>query len=210
MYKRILCVGLLALGLNGMALADDFGGEEYSTGAAATVDYNPGVYLGGQIGTSSMHYRGSEYTSSNSSYDDAYSVAGRGYIGYAFSQFISVEVGYDYYGRPKFNSTDGNTQDILQHGMDLVGKASLPLDYGFGLYIKGGLAWVYRSALHANNNHFADKDSNSRITPVGALGICYWFAPNMALDLSWTKTMSVSSLPTTDLFTVGIIYKINI
>lgn len=216
MYKKILCVSVLVLSLNNIALADDLGGGEYSPGvgnsvsASTSTDFNPGIYFGAQAGIANLHYSGSKYTTSKSSYDAGFNFAARGYLGYAFNPYISAELGYDYYGRPKFNSSDGNTQNILQHGMDLMGKATLPLDYGFGLYIKGGLAWVYRSALHANNNHFAEKDSNNKFAPIGAVGVNYWFAPNIALDLSWIKTMTISDLPTVDLFTLGFIYKINI
>lgn len=219
MCKKILCVGALALGLVsliGVALADNFGGGEPPVAAAdsnnnvGSTDYHPGIYLGAQVGTAKMHYRGSEYLLAKNSYDDSYKLAARGYVGYAFSQFISAELGYDYYGRPRFKDKSGNTQEILQHGLDLVAKASLPLDYGFGLYVKAGAAFVYRSALNANNGTFAYKDSNNRLTPVGALGINYWFAPNIALDFGWTKTMAMSNLPTIDLFTAGFVYKINI
>jgi len=208
MYKRILCVSIIALGLSAVAVADDFGGSEYSSGVST--DFNPGIYFGGQAGIANLHYSGSKYTLPNSSYDNGYNFAARGYLGYAFSQFISTELGYDYYGRPKFKHTTGNTQDILQQGMDLVLKANLPLDYGFGLYVKGGLAWVHRSALHSNSGNFADKESNDKFPPVGAIGVNYWFAPNIALDLCYTKTMTISDLPTIDLFTLGFIYKINI
>jgi len=137
--------------------------------------------------------------------------AGRGFCGYAFSQFISTELGYDYYGHPKFkDNISGNTQEISQQGFDLIGKATLPLDYGFGFYIKGGVAWVHRSALNNNGGNFANKAANSKITPVGALGVNYWFIPNIAADLSWTKTMTVGNLPTTDLIALGLTYKINI
>jgi len=214
MYKKILYLSVLALGLNGntQVFADDFGGSEFSSGTSASTstDFNPGIYFGGQAGIANLHYSGSKYTDLNSRYDSGYNFAARGYLGYAFNQYISAELGYDYYGRPKFIHNDGNTQNIMQQGMDLVGKATLPLDYGFGLYIKGGLAWVHRSALRANNNHFVNKDSNSKIVPVGALGVNYWFAPNIALDLSWTKTMTISDLPTIDLFALGFTYKLNI
>ncbi len=208
MCKKILALSILALGLNGIALADDFGGNEY-TATTTSSDSNAGIYFGAQLGMSNMHYGSNPYTIATNSVDNR-KFAGRGYLGYAFSQYISTELGYDYYGYPNFKAADGNTQNILQHGMDLVGKASLPLDYGFGLYVKGGLAWVHRAALHANNNHFAEKDANSKIAPVGGLGINYWFAPNIALDLSWTKTMTVGDLPTIDFFALGLVYKINI
>jgi len=206
MYKKILCISILACSLNSIAFADEPapGGNEYaSTGS------NAGVYFGGQLGMSNMHY-GSKYLIANNSVENT-KFAGRGYLGYAFSQFIAAELGYDYYGYPKFkNTVNGNTQDILQQGFDLVAKASLPLDYGFGFYIKGGLAWVHRSALNGNLGTFAQKDSNSKITPVGALGVSYWFTPNIAADLSWTKTMTVSDLPTIDFIALGLTYKINV
>ncbi|MDR1057731.1 MAG: outer membrane beta-barrel protein [Coxiellaceae bacterium] len=203
MYKRVLCVSALVLSLNSVILADDFDGTNTNTG------FNPGIYFGALVGMANFHYSGS-YTTPSSSYDSGFNFAARCHLGWAFNPYISAELGYDYYGRPKFKHNDGNTQNILQHGMDLVAKATLPLDYGFGLYVKGGLAWVYRSALHPNNNHFADKSSNSKIAPIGALGVNYWFAPNIALDLCFTKTMTISDLPTTDFFALGITYKINI
>lgn len=212
MYKKILCVSILALGLNSIAFAEDaggFGGNEYTSDPIIEPATNAGIYFGAQFGMSRMHY-GSQYMIPGNTVDDR-KFAARGFLGYAFSQFISMELGYDYYGRPKFTYTpDGNTQDILQQGVDLVAKASLPLDYGFGFYIKGGLALVHRSALHANNNHFFEKSANNTIAPVGSLGINYWFAPHIALDLSWTKTMTISDLPTIDFFALGFIYRINI
>lgn len=208
MYKKLLYIGVLALGLSTAVLADEFGGSEYSSGLGP--DYNPGFYFGGQAGISNLHYSGSSYTLPNSGYDNSYKFAARGYVGYGFNQFISAELGYDYFGRPKFKNVDGNTQDILQHGLDLVAKATLPLDYGFGFYAKGGFAWVFRSALNGNSGTFASKDSNNTITPLGGIGVNYWFSPNMAIDLAWTKTMTVSDLPTMDIFTLGFVYKINI
>ena len=221
MYKKVLCIGALVFSLNQVILADDVdvgigGGNDYSTGNSKSVGsntlYNPGVYFSLQAGTTNMHYSGSPaYTTPNTSYDDRYQFAGRGAVGYAFSEFISAEIGYDYYGRPKFwNTSNDYNQNIVQQGLDIMAKANLPLDYGFGIYIKAGMAWVYRGALRGNQGAFADKDSNSKFPPVGALGVNYWFAPNIALDLCWTKTMSIGSLPTIDLFTAGVIYKINI
>lgn len=212
MYKKILGLLVVAFGLSTAAFADDFASESSLSGSNSS-DFIPGIYFGGQFGMTNLHYSGSSYTKNDtggSSYDDKYHFAGRGFAGYAFNQHIWTELGYTYYGKPKFKHTSGNTQNILQQGLDLMVKANLPLDYGFGLYIKGGLAWVFRSALTPNTGMFADKDSNSKVVPVGAVGINYWFAPNIAIDLCYTKTMTISNLPTTDLYTIGFIYKINI
>jgi len=93
MCKRV------ALGLNSIAIAEDFGGSEYSADTSST--YNPGIYLGAQLGMSNMHY-GSKYTVSGNTVDNN-KFAGRGYVGYAFSQYISTELGYDYFGRQSLN-----------------------------------------------------------------------------------------------------------
>lgn len=217
MYKKTLCLLVLILGFSSAVFAaEEIGnaGSEFTSGVAAndsSSDFNSGIYFGAQFGVANMHYSGSKYTLSRNSYDDSYKFAGRGYFGYAFTQYISTELGYAYYGRPKFkDNTTGNTQDILQQGMDLMIKARLPLDHGFDLYIKGGLAWIFRGALHGNAGTFAEKGANNKFTPIGAVGASYWFMPNMAVDLSWNKTMAVSDLPTIDFIAAGITYRINI
>jgi hypothetical protein len=222
MNKKILMVVVLLLGLNQLGFADDAtdfdaGSSDYtpavnsSNSKGVIPSSKPGIYLGAQFGFANTHYGpSSSYLIPHTSYDNTYQLAGRGSVGYSFSEFISAELGYNYYGRPKFWHDSQNNQSIMQHGLDLMAKANLPLDYGFGIYIKGGLAWVYRSALRPNSGTFADKPSNNQFPLVGALGINYWFASNIAIDLSWTKTLNTSSLPTIDLVTLGIIYKLNI
>jgi OOP family OmpA-OmpF porin len=207
MSKKILSAWIMTLGIASGAFAEDFVSNEYAS-SYNNSNCNIGIYFGGQLGMSNMHY-GSKYTIPGNTVENN-KLAGRIYLGYIFSQFISAELAYDYYGRPKFKAVDGNTQDILQHGGDLIIKGTLPLDYGFGLYAKGGAALIHRSALHSNRRTFAEKEEDTKVTPVGGIGVNYWFAPNIALDLSWTKTMTIGDLPTTDFFLLGINYKINL
>ena len=91
--------------------------------------------------------------------------------------------------------------------MDLVGKATLPLDYGFGFYAKGGLDWIFRSALHNNCGFFAEKDSNNKFTFVGGLGASYTINSSIVTDISWSKTLKTSDLPSIDFFALGVTYK---
>jgi opacity protein-like surface antigen len=205
MRRKIVCSILSVFGLLVIVSQTTFGDDELLTEPS-----NSGIYFGGQLGMSNLNYGGSSYTSKNSHYKKRYLLAGRVFAGYAFSQFIAAEFGYVYYGYPEFKNDDGNTQNFLQHGLDLVGKANLPLNYGFSFYGKAGLALIHRGALNSNNGTFVQKGKNSRITPVGALGVSYQLAPNIAIDLSWTKTMGISDLPTTDLIGVGFTYKINL
>ena len=206
MHRKTACSILSAFGLLSIVSQTAFGDDGLMVEPS-----NSGIYFGSQLGMSKLHYDGSIYTASDSKYDNQSLLAGRIFAGYAFSQFIATELGYDYYGYPKLiNTDDGNTQNFLQHGLDFVAKANLPLNYGFNFYAKAGLALIHRGTLNNNNETFVQKDRNNRITPVGALGVSYQFAPNIAIDLSWTKTMSVSDLPTTDIIGLGFIYKINL
>jgi hypothetical protein len=211
MFKRVLYPFLIAACLSSIAIADDFD-DEYGDSDSLLTSEQKGIYFGIQGGSANMHYDGSAYTNARSIDDSAYHFAGRGFIGYAFSPFISLEIGYDYYGHPKFKDTQtGNVQNITQQGMDFVVKANLPLDYGFALYLKGGIAWVHRSTLHPTKiNSFVYQESNEKFPVVAAAGIDYWFIPNMAIDFCWAKTLTISNLPTSDLLTIGLIYKINL
>ncbi|MDR1012268.1 MAG: outer membrane beta-barrel protein [Coxiellaceae bacterium] len=204
MRKGLLSIGII-LCLSDIVLASGFFERDI-----AAAGFNPGVYLGGQAGITNLNYDESDYINLNSGYDDISNPATRWYLGYSFNQHISTELGYNYFGHPKFNSEDGNTQDILQHGVDLVMKATLPINYCFGLYAKGGASWIHRSSLHPCGCHFADKNANSKLVPIGGLGINYWLASNIAIDIGCTKTMPVSDLPTTDFFALGIVYKITL
>lgn len=210
MYKKLLCVGVLASGLSSAVLAEDFAADEGASTELVNT-YNPGIYLSGQLGMSSLHYGPhTEYLLARNSVENQ-KFAGRACLGYAFSQFIALELGYDYYGYPKFkDNITGNTQDLLQQGIDISGKASLPLDYGFGFYIKAGCVWMHRGTLNSNAGNFASKNANSKIAPLGGLGATYSLTPNTMLDLGWTKTMTISNLATADLITVGLTYKFTV
>lgn len=198
MYKKIAIISMLTFGF---ATASFAANESFNT--------NTGFYVGGQAGFANMHYTGSSYTlpfSLNSV--DNVQFATRIYGGYSFLDWLAVELGYDYFGYPKFIFTPtGNDQDFLQQGIDLVGKASVPLNYGFGLYFKAGAVGVHRGALHQRDGEFVDKEANSRISPLAGIGATYAFTNNMAVDISWSRSLSVSDLPKIDLFGVGIIYK---
>lgn len=200
MYKKILLVSAFALGLSSAALAD---GEDVN------FNFNHSIYFGGQATYSNLHYGSNSYTLWRDSIESR-KWGGRGYLGFSFNEFIAAELGYDYLGRPKIiDHVTSNTQDFLQQGIDLVGKATLPLDYGFGVFIKAGGMWVYRSAVASRAGCFADKDSNGKLTAIGGLGVSYNFVPNIGIDLSYTRSFAVGDLPTMDIFAVGLSYKIN-
>lgn len=105
MDKKILLVFIMALGIASGAFAEDFYDNGYTSSGCNNSNHNAGIYLGGQLGISSTHY-GSKYTFPGNTVENN-KLAGRIYLGYMFSQFISAELAYDYYGRPKFKAVDG-------------------------------------------------------------------------------------------------------
>lgn len=166
-----------------------------------------GPYVGVQGGWTDMHYSGPDYLLSSNSIKDQ-KFGGRIYGGYAFSEFIAAELGYDYFGTPKIkHDPTGNEQDFIQQGLDLTGKVTVPLDYGISFFGKIGLDWVHRDAVESRSGYFAERDSNNKIVPAVGLGFGYTFNLNWAADLSWTKTFSNGSLPKMDFFAVGIAYR---
>lgn len=211
MYKKILLVSAFALGLSSAAFAAVTTTTDAPADTTATSDitYNPSIYFGGQGLLTNMHYSNSAYTLPRNSVSSTKG-GGRGYLGYAFNQFLALEAGYDYFGRPKLeDKVTGNTQDFTQQGIDLTGKATLPLDYGFGVYIKAGGIWVWRSGVGTRGGCFVDKDPNGKVTAFGGLGVSYNFVQNMGIDLSYARSFSVGDMPKMDIFALGLSYKIN-
>jgi len=170
---------------------------------------NKNIYVGGQLLRTDMNYSGSSYLLSSNSVDDKL-WGGRLYAGYSFTDMWSAELGYGYYGKPEFkHDPSGNKQDMLQQGIDLVGKVSVPLDYGFGVYAKGGAMWVHRDSIESRSGDFVSKTSDSKFVPVGGVGVNYNFNPSWSADLSWTGTPTVSDLPKMYMYGVGLTYKFN-
>lgn len=183
---------------------------------STNTDVNPtpttksGFYIGGQFGKTDQNYSGDiDYLLPVNSVDDK-PWGGRGYLGYSFNEFLSLEAGYDYFGSVEFtHDPTGNKQDMLAQAGDLLAKASLPLDYGFGLYLKAGGIWVHRGDLESRDNFFADKPANWTLTVDGAFGISYNFTPAISMDISWNKTMKRLDLPSIDFYAIGLRYAFN-
>lgn len=192
MYKKLTLISIAAL---------------LGFSAVASANENSATYIGAQLGRTQMNYDGSAYTLPSNSVDDK-TFGGRFYVGYSFTELLAAELGYGYYGQAEFkHNPDGNKQDVTQQGIDLVGKISLPLDYGFGFYVKAGGIWLHRDALESRGGFFADKDSSGRIAPVGGLGVTYNFTPKWAAELFWTGSTSNGDLPKMYFYGIGLSYK---
>jgi len=175
--------------------------------AVASDSFTNGAYLGAQLGWDNMHYVGSDYVLPSNSIDGN-RVGGRVYVGYYFSQFIAAELGYVYYGSPqiKYNPT-GSEQTFIQQGIDFAAKFMVPLNYGFGIFGKLGLDWVYRSAVSSKDGYFAAKDANGKFAPAVGLGFSYTFNSHWLTDLSWKRTFYNGNLPRADFYALGLTYR---
>ena len=190
--RKLLVVGV-ALLVSGLAMADDI--------------FISGPYVGVQGGWTNMHYSGPDYLLPTNSISDQ-KFAGRVYGGYSFSEFLAGEFGYDYFGAPNIkHDPSGNEQNFMQQGLDLTGKATVPLDYGISFFGKLGLDWVHRGAVESRDGYFVDHDSNNKIVPAVGLGFGYTFNLNWVGDLSWTRTFSNGTLPKIDFYAIGVAYR---
>lgn len=169
-----------------------------------------GFYLGGQFGKTDQNYSGDiDYLLPTNTVDDK-KFGARGYAGYSFNEFLSLEAGYDYFGSVKFSSEPKcYDQEMLVQAGDLLAKGSIPLDYGFGIYLKVGGIWVHRASLESYNHLFVDKPANWTLTVDGAVGISYNFDPAWSIDVAWNKSMKRLDLPSIDFYTIGLRYAFN-
>lgn len=191
MYKKIIAISTFAV-LGAI-----------STSVLASMDK---FYVGGQMLNSNLNYANSSYTLPSNTVDDS-RWGSRFYAGYSFTDLLSAEIGYDYYGKPEFKHTTGNKQEMLQHGFDMVAKLNVPLDYGFEIYAKGGAIFMFRDSLESRSNYFASKKMNTRFVPTGGVGLVYNFSPVWSADVSLNATMSSGDLPKTYSYGFGLKYK---
>lgn len=175
----------------------------------ASIISGKSFYVGAQLGKSSLGYSGTSYTLPRNSVDDQ-PWGTRIYAGYSFTDLLAAEMGYGYYGKAEFkDNATGNKQSMLQQGIDLTGKVTIPLDFGFGFYIKAGGIWLHRDALESRSNFFASKSSDSSLAFLGGLGVSYNFNPTWSMDLSWTGTMRNGDLPRMYFYGLGVTYRFN-
>lgn len=191
MYKKIISVSAISL-LSAL-----------STSAFASMD---NLYAGGQILRSDLNYVHSSYTLPTNTVDDN-RWGSRFYVGYSFTDLISAELGYGYYGKPEFKHVSGNKQEMLQHGIDVVAKLNVPLDYGFEVYAKGGAVFMFRDSLESRSGCFVNKNINTKFVPTGGVGLVYNFSPVWSADVSLNATTSNGDLPKTYSYGFGLKYK---
>ena len=213
-------------------------------------DFRPGFYLGAQVGYASLDegsgfedaikYEYNDVTSNNKFYEvskdiNTAGIGGRGFLGYSFTPYFSLEAGYSLFpdNGYRYEEEYPNIKDISinteAYSIDLVGKAIFPLEKmspafaGWGIYAKLGVAYTYSTYQRVDKLSWPDTITmtTSAIRPAYGAGISYNFTDKFAVDFSWTGTYGknfvteedisftskIQAIPTTNLFAFGISYK---
>jgi len=222
MIKNIVKVGILSSSI--LACGLSFAATAYQPQPMAMpASQNAGAfYLGIQMGYADLNYSKSwlsKYpliTSAGASYSTTSSIddtgfAGRVFLGYEFNRYAALELGGIYLPEVTFHKVGGTTlnADFNQFGADLLFKGTIPLGTAFGLYGKGGLAWIHRDDLTATNNgvKYESDISKNKAVPVLGAGFDFNFTDQFTADISYLRYFPEGNLRATDLYTVGLIYK---
>jgi outer membrane immunogenic protein len=193
-------------------------------------------------------------TAISATHMDNIGIGGRVYAGYQFNPYFAMETGYTQYakttfggnantsavvvtnypagtapvGVPQYNATK-YYGEITEHAIDMVAKATLPLQSGFGLYAKAGMAYIaadkhinangagttstpYSTTNVVTNNvngyATAYTKSYQGFRPVAGAGISFTVPnTNITLDASYTRVFSYGAIPNASLAAFGAEYK---
>lgn len=190
------------------------------------MEYEPGPYLGGQLGWGVMDEGDGYRLAINAGERGTFAGLGwRVYIGYSFMPIFSIESGYSGYPINTY-TTSNNKIEVRTYTVDLVGKIIFPLGKispslsPFSIYGKGGGA--YSSTRIDMNTATIPSVNRSSVTimPAYGAGIVFNYNDNFAIDASWSSVLgrnhvetiydanNKSPVPTCHLFTLGVAYKI--
>ncbi len=213
-----------------------------TTSAFAVVN---GPYVGGELGWGDTHQgnftspglvseiiSGTTTILSGSSRDTG--IAGRIFAGYQFTPNWAAEMGYTHFSNATANSQYSQTgffglpgtQTYNQHGtvttqaVDLVAKGILPLQGGFSVYGKLGLAYLAASQTidgtmtntflgSTTTSPIHTSESDHRIYPTFGAGVSYDVTQNVVADVSWNHIQTVSpfdNMQNTDLVGASLAY----
>jgi opacity protein-like surface antigen len=233
MLKKLV-VGLLAFGVCASAAAHCFCQGLYigAQGGWGRADYGDGIEqaidsLSEQVGNVAVF----------KDIDDSGWEDGRGYIGYSFLPYLSLEAGFTYFPQARYRANGAG--DITTYNFSLryrtfavdgVVKLTLPLYYltsklePWSIYGKGGIAYVnseQSGSYTINAANYEVTQTTQRFRPTFALGIAYNFTDNISMDLSWNTIIGENrmsfndvmngtlktAIPTCNIYTLGMAYK---
>jgi OOP family OmpA-OmpF porin len=177
----------------------------------------PGAYVGGGIGWGTINQPGFNDAYDNKTTDNG--VAGRVYVGVDLNQYLGAELGFT-----KFSDMDTSgvfassigpldaSGKIQTYAFDAVAKGTLPLQNGFNLFGKLGVAYLNEKASVSITDVFGDSASDTSVIhaylPTFGAGISYDINKNVAADVSWMRIQKVNDtdLKSTDTVMFGVSY----
>lgn len=176
-------------------------------------DFNEdqGFYLGLQLGYANMNYDKSWFRSESGYTPDSVNsdgVAGRFNVGFQFNAYFATEFGFLVLPDIKFNhleGTDVNAQ-FSEFAGDILVKGMLPLKYGFGLFVKGGVGYVSRDDYEESVNNITVKSDHTddNTVPVVGGGVSYAFGQHFSIDASYLRYFESGDLKPIDFGSIGI------
>lgn len=216
MKKLIIAAAIAALTFTGAASAATAKAKHQMP------NQHKGFYIGFGVGMS--HQSGGTYGDSKSlngtdlSVNSNKSLAGRVYVGYDFMKYFGVE-----FGATKFSNVTGSTSTknsrASMSSFDAMLVASVPLyKSGFALHAKVGGAYTSTELTYLSANNSSTADANKLRLAFG-LGASYVLSKNVSVHADWTRIAHADakssnpvigdiSLPTADLFTLGLKIKL--
>ncbi len=149
----------------------------------------------------------------------------RGFLGYMFNSVWALELGYAIFNNNSITVTDSVAQPAPPHVvfgrsvktnvLDLLLRASIPLNNNFSVYTKAGLG--YMSSLNVPDLTHPPSgpgpelrhQNRTHVNVAFGLGVLYRIAPHWAADLSWLHysgnlNIGASFQPEIDYFSLGL------
>lgn len=166
-----------------------------------------GPYLGLQLGYGTINYGLSDIPSSQGSIQDG-GFAGRVYGGYQISKYWATELGYEQFSSVSFNNV--TSQDVSGtskvSAFDWVGKFIYPLgESDFSLSAKAGGAYTVNK-ISGSVSQASSLSSTNVLQFTYGVGLNYSITPWVVTDLTWTIIQNTSSMPSSNLYTLGLSY----
>lgn len=182
------------------------------------------VYVGGQVGYGMTHQPGFEtkdapavtFTQSN----HPNGLAGRLFGGYDITNNLAAELGFT-----KFNNQTATarvtaptigtiSETVKTYAIDLLGKATLPLQNNLNVNGKLGVAYVGLSgdgSVTVSGSTLNMKiDKEHAVLPAFGAGVSYNINQNISADASWMRYQRIhrttESLKSQDFFGIGLTY----
>lgn len=177
-----------------------------TSSAFAANAISKGVYVQGDLGYGKVNGDLSDFDQAYASVDKD-GLMGDINIGYKFTNNLALEAGFakfsdesidaSYYAFPDNLTTDN-------HYFDIAGKLILPLNSGFDLSGKLGLAFAHTN--WEGGAYYSDQDYTKTVGYFG-IGADYFLTPNFALTAQFTSTSkSGDEVPAMSAGTLGLTY----